>query len=68
MYYRSENDKYYLTYSVNGFADSTYSVAQAIGDSPTGPFRKLKESENGLILNGDNGENKKVSGTGHHSR
>ena len=66
MYYRSENDKYYLTYSVNGFADSTYSVAQAIGDSPTGPFRKLKESENGLILNGDNGENKKVSGTGHH--
>ena len=66
MYYNAENKKYYLTYSVNGFMDPTYAVAQAVSDSPTEGFRKLTQAENGLILSADDGGNKLASGTGHH--
>ncbi len=66
MYYNAENGKYYLTYSVNGFMDPTYAVAQAVSDSPTEGFRKLTQAENGLILSADDGGNKLASGTGHH--
>lgn len=65
LYYR--NGTYYLTLSVNGYTDAAYSVVQAVSDSPMGPFRKLKESENGVILSGDYNANKAVSGSGHHS-
>lgn len=65
LYYR--NGTYYLTTSVNGYTDAAYSVVQAVSDSPMGPFRKLTESENGVILSGDFNGNKAVSGTGHHS-
>ena len=65
LYYR--NGTYYLTLSVNGYTDAAYSVVQAVSDSPMGPFRKLKESENGVILSGDYNGSKAVTGPGHHS-
>lgn len=58
-------DKYYLTFSVNYFDNGNYSVVQAVSDSPLGPFRKLTESENGLLLSGNDGSEELV-GTGHH--
>lgn len=61
------NGKYYLTFSVNGFYDASYSVMQAVSDSPLGPFRKLSDDENGLFLSADIGGNTALSGTGHHS-
>lgn len=61
------NGKYYLTFSVNGFYDASYSVMQAVSDSPLGPFRKLSDDENGLFLSADIGGNAMLSGTGHHS-
>lgn len=69
MYARQQADgsyKYYLTYSVNGFMDTTYSVCQAVSDSVDGGFRKLTEAENGILLSMDNGGNERVTGTGHH--
>ena len=60
------NGLYYLTFSINGFGDPAYSVMQAIGESPLGPFTKLKDDQNGLILSMDLGANAAVSGTGHH--
>ena len=59
--------KYYMTLSVNSYEDSSYSVLQAVGDSPLGPFRKLREEENGRFLSGNTEGSKEVSGTGHHS-
>ena len=66
MYYNAENDKYYLTVSVNSYGSRAYSVIQAIGDSPMGPFRKLTQAEGGRItaceVHWDH-----ISGPGHHS-
>lgn len=59
--------KYYLTFSINGYADASYSVMQAVGDSPLGPFTKLGDDQNGLFLSSDIGSNAMTSGTGHHS-
>lgn len=59
--------KFYLTFSVNGFYDASYSVMQSVGDSPLGPFTKLKDDQNGLFLSADLGGNAMASGTGHHS-
>lgn len=60
------NGLFYLTFSINGFGDPAYSVMQAVGESPLGPFTKLKDDQNGLILSMDLGANAAVSGTGHH--
>ena len=60
------NGKYYLTLSYSGFGEPGYAVVQAVSDSPLGPFRKLTEAENGILLSYDAGGNAKVSGTGHH--
>lgn len=59
--------KYYLALSINGYTDKSYSVVQAVGDSPLGPFRKLKEEEGGILLGTDNQNFDHASGTGHHS-
>ena len=59
--------KYYLTFSVNGYSDASYSLMQAVGDSPLGPFTKLGDDQNGLFLSSDIGSNAMTSGTGHHS-
>lgn len=58
-------DKYYLTYSQGGYTSMYYSVWQAVGDSPLGPFTKLEASEGGLVL-GVNPENDYLVGTAHH--
>lgn len=61
------NGKFYLAYSTNGYGDATYCVAQAVGDSPLGPFRKLREEEGGVVISADLGMNPNVSGSGHNS-
>ena len=61
------NGKYYLTFSVNSYNDSTYQVGQAVGDSPMGPFRKLTENEGGLLLSTISLGSQEISGTGHHA-
>ncbi|OFY56578.1 MAG: arabinan endo-1,5-alpha-L-arabinosidase [Bacteroidetes bacterium GWF2_49_14] len=53
------NGKYYLMWSEGGWTGPNYSVAYSIGDSPTGPFRRI-----GKILQ----QNPAVAtGAGHHS-
>lgn len=47
--------KYYLTYSF-GSLTTNYQVGQAVSDSPLGVFRKLEQSENGILLSGDSGQ------------
>lgn len=61
------NGKYYLTFSVNSYTNSTYQVGQAVGDSPMGPFRKLTEAEGGLLLSTISLGSQELSGTGHHA-
>ena len=61
------NGKYYLTFSINSYEKSDYAVAQAVADSPLGPFRKLREEENGLLLSSLAQGSNEVSGSGHHS-
>lgn len=57
-------NKYYLTFSVNSYTDTAYSVRVAVGDSPMGPFKKLTLDEGGWLLYS---EGPWMSGTGHHS-
>lgn len=61
------NGKYYLTFSIGSYTESSYGVMQAVSDSPLGPFRKLTDEENGMLLSNDLGENHAVGGPGHHS-
>jgi len=56
---------YYLTYSIDSASSKTYSVYQAISDSPLGEFRKLSLDEGGLVLGAELGWDH-VSGSGHH--
>lgn len=70
MYQKQQADgswKYYLTFSINGYMDKSYSVVQAVGDTPLGPFRKLTEEEGGLLVSTDWEKFDHLSGTGHHS-
>ena len=60
------NGKYYLTYSANGWGQSSYCVVQAVSDSPLGPFRKLTQAENAVIISSDGGASPKTAGPGHH--
>ena len=61
------NGKYYLTFSIGAYDESSYGVMQAVADSPLGDFRKLTDSENGMLLNNDIGDNRAIAGPGHHS-
>lgn len=61
------NGKYYLTFSIGAYDEASYGVMQAVADSPLGDFRKLTDSENGMILNNDIGDNRASAGPGHHS-
>ena len=61
------NGKYYLTVSINAYTDRSYSVIQAVSDSPMGPFRKLTEDEGGILLSTDSQTRDDISGPGHHS-
>ena len=66
VYYNAEVDKYYLTVSVNAYTSRAYSVIQAIGDSPMGPFTKIPQADGGRVtaceVHWDH-----ISGPGHHS-
>ena len=53
------NGKYYFMWSEGGWTGPDYSVAYAIGDSPTGPFKRI-----GKILKQDANV---ATGAGHHS-
>jgi beta-xylosidase len=53
------NGKYYFMWSEGGWTGPDYSVAYAIGDSPTGPFKRI-----GKILKQDPTV---ATGAGHHS-
>lgn len=57
MFYR--NGKYYFMWSEGNWGGADYSVAYAISDKPTGPFKRI-----GKILKQDE---KIASGAGHHS-
>ena len=61
------NGKYYLTYSHGDYKNNGYEVCQAVGDSVFGPFEKLPEEKNGLLLSAGVEGSEEVSGTGHHS-
>lgn len=61
------NGLYYLTFSVNDYAKSDYSVGIAVSKYPNKDFRKLTEEEGGLFLNTGILESNSVSGSGHHS-
>ncbi len=52
-------NRYYLMWSEGGWGGPDYRVAYAIGDSPTGPFKKI-----GTILQQDSAI---ARGAGHHS-
>jgi len=41
---------YYLSFSICATTDPEYSVMQALGTSPLGPFTKVQESAGGVIL------------------
>ena len=66
MLYNEQSDKYYLLYSANAYYQKTYCVRVAVGDSPTGPFRKLTQEEGGYLLYADSHWTW-ASGTGHCS-
>ena len=58
-YMFTRNGKYYFMWSEGGWTGPDYSVAYAISDSPTGPFKRI-----GKILKQDA---KVATGAGHHS-
>ena len=61
------NGKYYLTYSMGNYNDSSYQVGQAVADNIYGPYRKLTEAEGGVLISGNTSGSQEISGTGHHS-
>lgn len=61
------NGKYYLTFSIGNWADSSYEVAQAVADSPLGTYRKLTGAEGGIVISGGAAGSGEISGTGHHT-
>ena len=58
-YMFKKGSKYYFMWSEGGWTGPDYSVAYAIGDSPTGPFKRI-----GKILKQDPAV---ATGAGHHS-
>ncbi len=69
LYHKDKNgdDRYFFTFSCNDYSTSDYQVGMAVADKPEGPFRKLTESEGGLLLCSSTTESETVSGAGHHS-
>lgn len=67
VYYNSENNLYYLTFSTGGYGNASYSVAQAVSNKVDGPYRKLTMDENAVFLSGGLQGSEEVSGTGHHT-
>lgn len=63
--YNEDSELYYLTYSVNGYWDKSYSVKQAVAPTPLGPFEKITSKAGGRILNCESDWMHRA-GTGHH--
>ena len=62
-------NKFYLTYSPFGYGSRRYSIMQAVGDTPLGPFTKLTRSNANPVI-GIGFESSAydfMSGSGHHS-
>ena len=55
------NNKYYLTYSGNGYTSKLYGIGYAVSDSPEGPW--VKSQRNPIFQNPGG----KLSGSGHHA-
>lgn len=64
--YNADVQKYYLTYSCNGYFDKSYRVKQAVADSPLGPFKKIATSKGGAVVATDTTWPHRA-GTGHHT-
>lgn len=64
MMYNEESGLYYLLYSANSYNQKTYSVRVAVGETPTGPFKKLSQEEGGFLLYAES-QWTWASGTGH---
>ena len=64
-YVIKKDGKYYLTYSANSYDSQSYSVHQAVSDSPLGVYVKVKPEDGNPILDGSLVNYSK--GTGHHS-
>lgn len=70
MYYKDftddgvDNGKYYLTFSIGGTSNKLYPVAQAIGDTPLGPFTKIQPEKGGLVC--CPGIEWDINASGHH--
>ena len=64
MMYNEESGLYYLLYSANSYNQKTYSVRMAVGETPTGPFKKLSQEEGGFLLYAES-QWTWASGTGH---
>ena len=60
------NNKYYMTMSNGDYNNSTYSLIQAVSDSPLGPWRKLTTDENGLVMSSQMEGSEDVSSCGHN--
>ena len=65
VYYDEGSKTYFLTFSVNGCFQKNYCVAQAVSDSPLGPFTKIDRSKGGFVISSDPSWDH-VGGTGHH--
>ena len=72
-YIFKRNNKYYLMYSSNGYADYRYTIGYAVSNSPTGEFIKMTPSTGSPLLHGTvpNGgiynSDVNLYGTGHNS-
>ena len=60
------NGKYYMTMSNGDYNNSTYSLIQAVANSPLGPWRKLTTDENGLVMSSQIQGSEDVSSCGHN--
>ncbi len=65
MVHSAIDGKYHLTFSVGGTSDKLYPVAQAIGDSPLGPFTKIQPMDGGMVCSPDLDWD--MNSSGHHS-
>lgn len=57
--------KYYMTFSIGSTNDKLYPVAQAVGDSPLGPYTKIQPEDGGLVCSP--GTDWDLNSSGHHS-
>ena len=57
--------KYYMTFSIGSTKDKLYPVAQAVGDSPLGPYTKIQPEDGGLVCSP--GTDWDLNSSGHHS-